>query len=330
MPRPRPDSVIALAPALARRQARARVGLAREQVGHLSDPEAQNTHPPHTHPPYAHPPLAPPPGPGRITLGFAQEEAWLGGGLAAAGLHEAWAASPADAPAALAFALLLAELKRQQTGQQIGAHPPPLLWLREEKAGTRDHPHAPGLAMLGIDPNAITLLALPDPRAVLRAGLDCLREEGTGASVLIELAGRQPLLDLTASRRLALAAQANGALALLLRRDAPVAPSAAHSRWQVAAATSSLPIGAGTGSDTSFGRAPSHPAFALTLLRQRGGRDGLHLFLEWNCDTASFHERGTDTVQPARASPDGQAPLFGAGLAMVAGAAGAARGAGAG
>ena len=325
MPRPRPDSVIALAPALARRQARARVGQAREQVGHLPDPKAPDAHPPH-----APPPLAPSPGVGRIPLGFAREEAWLGGGLAAAGLHEAWAATPADAPAALAFALLLAELNRRQAERQTGAHPPPLLWLREDKAGTRDHPHAPGLAMLGIDPNAITLLTLPDPRAVLRAGLDCLREEGTGASVLIELAGRQPLLDLTASRRLALAAQANGALALLLRQDAAVAPSAAHSRWQVAAATSSPPIGAGTGSGAGFGRAPGQPAFALTLLRQRGGRDGLHLFLEWNCDTASFHERGADIIQPARPHLDGQAPLFGAGLAMVAGAAGAARRAGVG
>ena len=315
MSRPHPDSVIALAPALARRQARAAVGHAREQVERASCPEA---------------PGAPSSNDNRIALGFEQEEAWLGGGLAAAGLHEAWAASPADAPAALAFALLLAELKRRQAP----AHSPPLLWLREETSRTRDRPHAPGLAMLGIDPGAITLLALPDPRAVLRAGLDCLREGGGGASVLIELAGRQPLLDLTASRRLALAARKNGALALLLRGDATVAPSAAHSRWQVAAAASAPPIGAAS--------APGRPAFALTLLRQRGGRDGLHLYLEWNRDTACFHERGwpleagNPAVQPPAVQPTavqasgGQPALFGARLAMATGAAGAARRAGAG
>ena len=268
MSRPHPDSVIALAPALARRQARAAVGHAREQVERASCPEA---------------PGAPSSNDNRIALGFEQEEAWLGGGLAAAGLHEAWAASPADAPAALAFALLLAELKRRQAP----AHSPPLLWLREETSRTRDRPHAPGLAMLGIDPGAITLLALPDPRAVLRAGL-----------------------------------------------DATVAPSAAHSRWQVAAAASAPPIGAAS--------APGRPAFALTLLRQRGGRDGLHLYLEWNRDTACFHERGwpleagNPAVQPPAVQPTavqasgGQPALFGARLAMATGAAGAARRAGAG
>jgi protein ImuA len=157
---------------------------------------------------------------------------------------------------------------------------PPLIWAFEERGGRV--PYGPGLVELGLDPAAITLLRLADPSSVLRAGLDALR---TGAAtVLIELHGSQPLLDLTASRRLAFAAQQSGALALLCRGNAPPGPSAAHSRWQVAAAPSRALL---DGSDLN---APGHPAFTLTLLRQRGGRDGLNLLLEWERDTYSFRE----------------------------------------
>jgi hypothetical protein len=40
-------------------------------------------------------------------------------------------------------------------------------------------------------------------------------------------------------------------------------PSAAHTRWQVAAPFR-----------RAGGQCPGHPAFALTLLRHRGGREG--------------------------------------------------------
>lgn len=229
---------------------------------------------------------------GRILLGEAEADGWLGGGLKADGLHEACPPPdarpvPGSAAAALAFLLLLAERKRRQG---LAHH---LIWAR--KAGASGIPYGPGLVELGLDPAAITLLLLPDRLSVLRAGLDALRHGG--ASVLIDLPERQHLYDLTASRRLALAAEASGALALVLRPPTP-SPSAAHTRWQVAAAPSAA----------LEANAPGHPAFALTLLRQRGGREGLATHLAWNRDDARFQS-------PAVAAT----PLFGAVYAVASG-----------
>lgn len=230
------------------------------------------------------PDAAPPsPGAGRLALGVAALDAVLGGGLKGDGLHECHAAQPGDFASTLGFALLL--------GRRRGAGDPrPPVWVRVARRG-RDGilPYGPGLAELGIDPAALTLLALPEARAALRAALDVARD-GAAGTVLLELAGRQPLLDLTASRRLALAAADSGAMVLLVRSAAEPVASAAHTRWQISAAPS-RPL---------EGNAPGLPAFALTLLRQRGGRDGLSLIVEWNRDTASFRERGDD---PALAAP---------------------------
>lgn len=183
--------------------------------------------------------LAPKPAPNTpalISLGAPQADGWLGGGLASNGLHEAVSHSAHDETAALAFLLLLAERKRR-TGLASA-----LIWARAREKGAQGAqgaiPYGPGLLELGLDPASITLLLLPDSLSVLRAGLDALRHGG--ASVLIELPQKANAYDLTASRRLALAAQESGALALVLRHQpraaTAISPSAAHTRWQVAPA----------------------------------------------------------------------------------------------
>jgi protein ImuA len=223
-------------------------------------------------------------------------DAWLGGGLKADGVHEAIG----EGACALGFLLLLAERKRRQ-GLSTA-----LVWARENGKGGA--PYGPGLVELGLDPATITLLLLPDPLSILRAGLDALRHGG--ASVLIDLPARQRHYDLTASRRLALAAQESGALALVLR-PASTGSTAAHTRWQIGPAPSQA-LEAG---------APGHTAFALTLLRQRGGREGLTATLEWNRDDGAF--------QKPR-SMGQKAPLFGAHYAMAASRARASGGIGSG
>ncbi len=143
----------------------------------------------------------------------------------------------------------------------------PLLWLREESAQRRAALHGPGLADLGLDPARLILGVLPDAKALLRAGVDALRCSALGV-VVLELGGNPALLDLTGSRRLALAAEASGVTPLLLRvRDARPSPSAAQTRWQVASAPS-----AALAAD-----APGHPALTLGLLRQRGGAGRVRL-----------------------------------------------------
>lgn len=207
---------------------------------------------------------------GVVPLGHARLDEALNGGLRADGLHEFHAAEILDAAAAVSFALLVARLRQQLDGR-------PLIWARQDDAP--GVPYGPGLVELGIDPDAVTLLRLADGKAVLRAGLDSVRE-GAASAVLLELHGRQKLLDLTATRRLALAGAESETMVLLARSSAPPAPSAAHTRWSVAAAPS-RPLPA---------NAPGFPAFALTLLRHRGGREGLAITLEWIRDTVAFRE----------------------------------------
>ncbi len=208
---------------------------------------------------------------GRLAFGIAAMDAWLMGGLRRDGLHEAYAHAREDAAGAMALALLVTWLKHSQ-GMGDGRT---IIWARELYGPGL--PYGPGLIELGIDPAVLTVLMLPDSRAVLRAALDSVRQGAAGA-VLIELRGRQPLLDLTATRRLALAAQESRTMVWLVRGEAEPSPSAAHTRWRVAHAPAA---DRGTG---SAGR----PAFDLTLLRQRGGPEGLHIRMEWNRDTASF------------------------------------------
>ena len=214
----------------------------------------------------------------RVSLGCADMDGWLMGGLRRDALHEAYAAAREDAAGAMALALLVAWLNHTQDAGRA------IIWVRELSAPGL--PYGPGLLELGIDPEIITVLVLPDSRAVLRAALDSVRA-GAASTVLIELRGRQPLLDLTATRRLALAAQDSGTMVWLVRSEAQPVPSVAQTRWQV-------------------GHAPAgvehHPAFELTLLRQRGGREGLHLRMEWDRDTASFQSSPLPGAIPAVAT----------------------------
>ncbi len=203
-----------------------------------------------------------------VAFGVASIDARIGGGLAAAGLHEFYAATPEDGSAAAAFALMVA--MRGGDG--------PVLWVREDKgerAGGRLC--AAGLAELGFDPDRLVQITAPDTLAVLRAAADSVKCGQVGA-VVIEPWGKAPLLDLTASRRLSMAAAASGVLTLMLRVDAMPVPSAAQTRWDVASAPS-MPLVA---------NAPGYPAFDISLLRHRGGISGLSARLEWNRDDRVF------------------------------------------
>ena len=75
----------------------------------------------------------------------------------------------------------------------------------------------------------------PDAKALLEGAADAARCPGLGA-LIVECWGKCPALDLTASRRLALAAEQSGVTLLLLRLEAEPVPSAADTRWAVSAA----------------------------------------------------------------------------------------------
>ncbi len=227
-------------------------------------------------------------------LGAESVDRALSGGLARGALHEVFARDGGSGASAMGFALALAR-------RLMADAAPALIWLREERAQRRSALHGPGLADLGFDPARLIVGALPDVRALLRASVDALRCAGGLGAVLLELEGNPPLLDLTASRRLALAAEASGVTLLLLRiGGAKPAPSAAHTRWAAGAAPS-----AHLEAD-----APGHPAFAVTLLRQRGGPADMEWILEWDRDAGLF--------RPA-ALPGARLPLSGGGYRPAAG-----------
>ena len=209
-------------------------------------------------------PVAPP---ARFALGVERLDAILGGGLAEARLHELWPAATDDAPSAAGFALLLA-LKAAGRGKAI-------VWIEQQARQGRLYP--PGLAELGIDPARLLFVDAPDEKALLRAAGDVVRSPAVGALVIAP-PGPAPLLDLTASRRLTLFAERSGTTAILLRSADPHAPSAAITRWRVASAPS----------QALEANAPGYPAFALDLMRQRGGAPSYGWVLEWDRDRARF------------------------------------------
>lgn len=224
----------------------------------------------------------------RLNFGAADVDARLGGGLTVAALHEIYAAAEGDAPAAAAMALLLA-LRNGRAG--------PIVWVGEARARQNGRLYGLGLVELGVDPARLLLVEAPDTLAMLRAGADVVACGGV-AAVILAPHGKAAAVDLTATRRLALSAARSGVTVLLMRQG-DVVPSAAHSRWQVAAAASTRLVA----------DAPGRPAFALTLMRHRGGVTGFSTIMEWNRDCTSF---GTATargapaaaLEPAAASPD--------------------------
>lgn len=233
---------------------------------------------------------------GLIALGAADVDSALGGGIARGRLHEIFAGAE-EGTSAAGFAALLA----LKAGGAI-------FWLRTEGAERQaGRLHATGLKELGIDPAMLLLGLVPDETALLRAAADAARCGGLG-TVLVECWGRAPVLDLTASRRLMLAAEGSGVTLLLLRVAAEPVPSACDTRWRVAAAPS-IALEA---------EAPGAPMFDINLLRQRAGAGGGAWRVEWNREEGCFRE-----APRAEASGFGEPADAGAALPLAAGGAAA-------
>lgn len=210
---------------------------------------------------------------GHVPTGHDRIDRALGGGIMRARVHELVAQSEAEAGSGAGFASVLA--------QRLGGE---MIWLRECAAELRQGQlHAPGVAAIGMDPARLLLAVLPDATAVLRAAADAVRCAGLG-SVVIELWGNPRAYDLTASRRLALLAEASGVTALLLRVGGAVAPSAAQTRIGVSPAPS-VPLTAD---------APGYPAWTVELLRQRGRPAGGTWRVEWDREHGQLRDLDHD------------------------------------
>ena len=171
-----------------------------------------------------------------------------GGGLALGALHEvveAGAAAEFAGAATLFAAGVAARLKG------------PVVWCL-----SRRDLFAPGLATAGLHPDRVIYVEAGRDRDVLPLIEESLRQKGLAAVV-----GEVMRLNLTASRRLQLAAEASGVPALILRRwwtvaekDLTTLPTAAVTRWRVAPVPSQAMPAPGLG----------RPRWRVELVRCRG------------------------------------------------------------
>ena len=104
----------------------------------------------------------------------------------------------------------------------------PVLWC-----AMRTDLFAPGLACAGLHPDRVIHAEAPDEKTVLLVMEEALRHPGLSAVV-----GELGELPMTASRRLVLAAEKSGVMALALRRRREARPeddrlTAARTRWRI-------------------------------------------------------------------------------------------------
>jgi protein ImuA len=227
--------------------------------------------------------------PGRVALGHADADATLQGGLALGAMHEVFTDAGRQSAAATGFVAGLAG--------RVAARRP-LVWVRQDFTEIESGALSmSGLAELGLDPRLLVTVRAADVDAALRTAADALACDALGA-VVLEVWGQARQLDLVASRKLTLAAQASGVTGLLLRLAAEPQPSTAETRWIVRAAHSppAAPLMPAAAWST-WGA----PVFDAQLVRNRHGPVGRWI-MEWKCDECLFSKPAADP-QPVAAAP---------------------------
>jgi protein ImuA len=221
--------------------------------------------------------------PRRVALGHVEADATLQGGLALGAVHEVFAEAGRQSAAATGFVAGLA-------GRAAARRP--LVWVRQDFTEIESGALSmSGLAELGLDPRLLVTVRATDVDTALRTAADALACDALGV-VVLEVWGQARQLDLVASRKLTLAAQASGATCLLLRVAAEPLPSTAETRWIVRAAHSPP-----ASSWTAWGA----PVFDAQLVRNRHGPVGRWI-MEWKCDECLF-EKPAAYPQPVAAAP---------------------------
>ena len=212
-------------------------------------------------------------------------DAVLGGGLACGALHEFAPSAPVHLAATSGFATALAARASGDRKQ--------ILWiLTDYAAGEGGGPYGPGLDLFGMALERLLILRVAKPVDVLWAMEEALRCRAV-ACVIAELTSDGSAADLTATRRLAIAAREGvsaqiSGFGLLVRHKATVMPSAASTRWEIAAAPSRPDVYGGLG----------RVRFDLSLHKNRRGPSGRWI-IEWD-----HHERAFQQAVPvAVASP---------------------------
>jgi protein ImuA len=238
--------------------------------------------------------------PGRVALGHADADATLQGGLALGAMHEVFTDAGRQSAAATGFVAGLAG--------RVAARRP-LVWVRQDFTEIESGALSmSGWAELGLDPRLLVTVRAADVDTALRTAADALACDALGA-VVLEVWGEARQLDLVASRKLTLAAQASGVTGLSLRLAAEPQPSTAETRWIVRAAHSPpavplmpaapslMPAAASLMPAAAWGA----PVFDAQLVRNRHGPVGRWI-MEWKCDECLFSKPAA-YPQPVAAAP---------------------------
>jgi protein ImuA len=200
------------------------------------------------------------------------------GGLAVNGLHDISPAAYGDFPAACGFALALAVRRLKEERERR-----PILWCRletEQREYGRSFGH--GVVQMGVPRQRFLSITLRKPVALLWTLEEALKS-GCLSVVLGDVATQYA--DLTATRRLALAAQAGRASGIIVLTRYYEDSTASVSRWCIAtSASQSLHFNP---------QAPGVPAWDVTLTRVRSGRPG-----QWRLNWQSDHASSCFTVVP--------------------------------
>jgi protein ImuA len=203
----------------------------------------------------------------RLSFGISGQDGALRGGLTLGRLHELGAARPLDMGAATGFALALAGRVRK---------PGDILWIQQDFAHSEGGAlYGFGTAYFGLAPARLLMVRVARSADVLWAMEEGLRCSGI-AAIVGEMADDRSV-DLTATRRLSLAAQKGKALGLILRPRAPLNPSAADTRWEISGAPSLADDFGGLG----------RTGFVLRLTKNKSGPLGQWV-VEWNPDDKRF------------------------------------------
>jgi protein ImuA len=146
-----------------------------------------------------------------------------------------------------------------------------LLWVRERASVTETGAaYGPGLDAFGLSPDCGIIVEARTHVDALRAALEGARCAALSVVILETVTS----LDLTASRRLKLAAETSGVAVILVQIGSHVAPNAAQMRWRVRGAPQSLVPGR-----------DRRATFEVVVLKSPSGIDGGICIVEW------YHER---------------------------------------
>jgi protein ImuA len=219
---------------------------------------------------------------GSRALGVAAVDAALGGGLGCATIHDLCAAAPFHSAAAAGFALALTALSQDNAKQA--------LWIATDFGSLETGAlYGPGLDQFGLSTERLLVARVARPVDALFAMEEALKCRAL--SVVVAEFGEAP--DLTATRRLSLAARDGGGIGLVLRHKLSDAPSAARTRWQIAAAPSQPDEFGGLG----------RTAFSLSLTRNRRGPCGTWT-LTWDHHDHAFSALSLGVDEATRDRPD--------------------------